>query len=125
MPSARYGDALHAEIDALDGAAHASNAKPLNTPAVARAVAAEPVGTTSRTTTAARTPRPLTCGTMPQGCLEALKACQLGEQPVGLVARVVVRDPGPQQLLRQARAERDAVPVVRVPDAVAPLAQAV
>src|SRR6476659_5355306 len=46
------------------------------------------------------------------------------EQPVHLVRGVVVRDAGAERLLRQARPECDAVPVVRVPDAEALVGQA-
>jgi hypothetical protein len=44
----------------VDGAEHASNAKPENTPAAVRLCAAEPDGTATRQRTAARTPRRLT-----------------------------------------------------------------
>src|SRR3954454_18922604 len=131
MPTARYGDAFHAFSAATDGAVHASKPYPVKMPARAACGAAAPPEAPTRsaaTTIAAIDPRPLTRPASRRPVKKsrvatrnlvqrALQAGERLEQPVDLVARVVVRDAGAERLLRQSRRERDAVPVVGVPEA--------
>src|SRR3954451_20670261 len=112
MPSARYGEGCHASSEAVDGAWHASKGWAVSTPARIELPAAFTLAGTNSISVSATRPSRFTRPRVPTYCSKRLKVAQRAQQPVHFVRGVVVRDACAQRLLRQARAERDAVPVV-------------